>query len=90
MKLNLILIALVAFCCTMKVQSQNTFADHRITSYNVCYTKLLRRLLAPAPPAIAIGTQPRIKASEVMTMGRSRSRAASTAASTTDMRNNFV
>ena len=34
-----------------------------------------------APVAIASGTTPRMKASEVMTMGRKRSRAASTAAS---------
>ena len=39
------------------------------------------RLLAEAPVAMASGTQPRMKASEVMMIGRSRSRAASTAAS---------
>ncbi len=42
---------------------------------------MARRLLAPAPVAMASGTQPRMKASEVMTIGRSRSRAASMAAS---------
>ena len=39
------------------------------------------RLLAPAPLAVAMGRQPRINASEVITIGRSRSRAASIAAS---------
>ena len=42
---------------------------------------MARRLLAPAPVAMAMGTQPRMKAREVMTMGRRRRRAASTAAS---------
>ncbi len=43
------------------------------------------KLLAPAPVAVAIGTQPRINAIEVMTIGLIRKRAASTADSTTDM-----
>ncbi len=46
---------------------------------------IARRLLAPGPEAIASGTQPRPKASEVMTMARMRARAASFAASSTDM-----
>jgi hypothetical protein len=39
------------------------------------------RLAEPAPVDIASGSTPRMNASEVMTMGRKRSRAASTAAS---------
>ena len=39
---------------------------------------------APAPVAIASGVTPRMNASEVIRIGRSRSRAASTAASTVD------
>jgi multidrug efflux pump len=46
---------------------------------------IARRLLAPGPEAIASGTQPRPKASEVMTMARIRARAASSAASSTDI-----
>ncbi len=38
-------------------------------------------LLAETPAAIASGTQPSVKASEVMTIGRKRSRAALVAAS---------
>ena len=37
---------------------------------------------APAPDAITSGTTPRMKANEVIRIGRSRSRAASSAAST--------
>src|SRR5271169_4536218 len=44
-----------------------------------------RRALAPAPVANTSGTTPRIKANEVMRIGRKRSRAASTAASTISM-----
>ena len=40
-----------------------------------------RRLPDEAPAAMASGRQPRMKAKEVMTIGRSRSREASTAAS---------
>ena len=40
------------------------------------------RLAAPAPEAITNGNTPRIKAMEVMMIGRNRSRAASSAAST--------
>jgi hypothetical protein len=40
-----------------------------------------RRLAAPAPLAITNGATPRMKASDVMRMGRKRSRAASIAAS---------
>ena len=43
------------------------------------------RLLAEAPVAIASGTVPSTNANEVMTIGRSRSRAASTAASKNDL-----
>jgi hypothetical protein len=43
-----------------------------------------RRAPAPAPLAITRGTTPRMKANEVMRIGRSRIRAASTAASTID------
>ena len=46
---------------------------------------IARRLLAPGPEAIARGTQPRPKASDVITMARIRARAASSAASTTDI-----
>ena len=42
-------------------------------------------LAAPAPPATMRGTTPRMKAKEVMTMGRKRRRVASTAASVMDM-----
>ena len=41
------------------------------------------RLWAPAPLAISIGTTPRMKANEVMRIGRKRSLAASSAASRT-------
>ncbi|MNR41494.1 hypothetical protein D3C85_1598890 [compost metagenome] len=37
------------------------------------------RLAAPAPLEVTSGTQPRMKASDVMAMGRKRSRAASNA-----------
>ena len=40
-----------------------------------------RRAAAPAPVARTSGNTPRMKANEVMTIGRNRSRAASTAAS---------
>ena len=40
-----------------------------------------RRAAAPAPVARTSGSTPRMKAKEVMTIGRNRSRAASTAAS---------
>ena len=40
---------------------------------------------APAPEALTSGSTPRMKASEVITMGRSRARPASTAASTMDL-----
>ena len=40
-----------------------------------------RRAAAPAPVARTSGSTPRMKANEVMTIGRNRSRAASTAAS---------
>ena len=39
------------------------------------------RISAPAPVAITSGTTPRMKAKEVMRIGRSRSREASTVAS---------
>ena len=39
------------------------------------------RLAEPAPVLMASGSTPRMKASEVMTIGRKRSRAASMAAS---------
>jgi len=42
---------------------------------------IARRLLAPGPVAIASGTQPSPNASEVITIARSRSPAASIAAS---------
>ena len=42
------------------------------------------RLAAPAPEAITRGTTPRMKAIEVMMIGRKRSLAASIAASTSD------
>ena len=40
-----------------------------------------RRISAPAPVAITRGTTPRMKENEVMRIGRSRSREASTVAS---------
>ncbi len=40
-----------------------------------------RRISAPAPVAITSGTTPRMKAKEVIRIGRSRSREASTVAS---------
>ena len=43
------------------------------------------RLAAPAPVLTARGTQPRMKASEVITMGRKRRRAASSAACTASL-----
>ena len=46
---------------------------------------IARRLFAPGPDAMASGTQPRPKASEVMTIARIRARAASSAASRTAM-----
>jgi hypothetical protein len=46
---------------------------------------MARRLFAPGPLAMASGTQPRPKASEVMTMARSRARTACSAASFTAM-----
>ena len=42
-------------------------------------------LAAPAPVATISGTTPRMKANEVITMGRNRRRVASTAASVMDM-----
>ncbi len=46
-------------------------------------TPIERRAAAPAPVAKTSGSTPRMKAKEVMTIGRNRRRAASTAASTT-------
>jgi hypothetical protein len=46
---------------------------------------IARRLLAPAPLAIASGTQPKPNASEVMTMARKRAPAAASAASRADI-----
>ncbi len=43
------------------------------------------RATAPAPEAMASGTQPRMKAKLVIRIGRSRSRAPSRAASMTDL-----
>ena len=42
---------------------------------------IARRLFAPGPVAMASGTQPRMKANEVITIARSRRPAASIAAS---------
>ena len=43
------------------------------------------RALAPAPVASTSGSTPRMKANEVIRIGRKRARAASTAASTIDL-----
>ena len=45
----------------------------------------IRREAAPAPAAIQSGTQPRMKAKEVMRIGRRRSLAPSSAASASDL-----